>query len=151
MENSFFEVKMLSGAAAGFISYFLGGWDGWLATLCTCMGLDFISGIIAALLNKSKKTAGGGLESRQMFHGGLRKILVLVVVAMAVVLDQTLLPGQSAIRDAVCVYFIVEEGLSVLENVGTCGVKLPAVLVRTLEQLKSESEKLEKVEKDGDK
>ena len=145
MENGFIEVKMLSGAAAGFISYFLGGWDGWLAALCTFMGLDFVSGIIAALLNKSKKTAGGGLESRQMFHGGLRKILILVVVAVAVVLDQVILPGGAAIRDAVCVYFIVEEGLSILENTGACGVKLPAVLVKTLEQLKNENEKSGKV------
>ena len=145
MENSFFEFKILSGAAAGFVSYFLGGWDGWLAALCTFMGLDFISGIIAALLNKSKKTAGGGLESRQMFHGGLRKILILVIVAVAVVLDNTLLPGQSAIRDVVCGYYIAEEALSIMENAGACGVKLPTILVKTLEQLKSKNEEQEKV------
>ena len=136
MENWVLEFKLFSGVLAGGISYFLGGWGGWLAALCTFILLDFISGTIAALLNKSKKTAGGGLESRQMFHGGLRKILILVIVAVAVVLDHTLLPGQSTIRDVVCGYYIAEEALSILENAGTCGVKLPAILVKTLEQLK---------------
>ena len=136
MENWMLELKLFSGILAGGISYFLGGWDGWLAALCTFMALDFISGVIAALLNKSKKTAGGGLESRQMFHGGLRKILILVIVAVAVVLDHTLLPGQSTIRDVVCGYYIAEDALSILENAGACGVKLPGILLKTLEQLK---------------
>lgn len=139
MENWILEVKVFSGLIAGAISYFLGGWDGWLAALCTFIMLDFISGTIAALLNKSKKTAGGGLESRQMFHGGLRKILILVIVAVAVVLDHTLLPGQSTIRDVVCGYYIAEEALSIMENAGACGVKLPGILVKTLEQLKEKN------------
>lgn len=136
MENWILEVKFFSGLIAGWVSYFLGGWDGWLAALSTFIMLDFISGIIAALLNKSQKTAGGGLESRQMFHGGLRKLLILVIVAVAVVLDYTLLPGQSTIRDVVCGYYIAEEALSILENAGSCGVNLPAILVKALEQLK---------------
>ena len=141
MENWILEIKLCSGALAGAFSYFLGGWDGWLAALCSFIALDFISGIIAALLNKSKKTAGGGLESREMFHGGLRKILVLVIVAVAVVLDHTLLPGQSTIRDVVCGYYIAEEALSILENAGACGVNLPKILVKTLEQLKEKNAK----------
>ena len=71
-----------------------------------------------------------------MFHGGLRKILILVIVAVSVVLDHTLLPGQSTIRDVVCGYYIAEEALSILENAGACGVKLPGILLKTLEQLK---------------
>lgn len=139
MENWILEIKLFSGALAGIVSYFLGGWDGWLAALCSFMIFDFITGIIAGLLNKSKKTAGGGLESREMFHGGMRKILVLVIVAVAVVLDHTLMPGQSTIRDVVCGYYIAEEALSILENAGACGVNLPRFLVNVLEQLKEKS------------
>ena len=140
MENIYLQIKVVSGILAGGISYFLGGWDGWLAALCSFMVFDFITGTIAGLMNKSTKTAGGGLESREMFRGGLRKILVLVIVAVAVVLDHLLLPGQTAIRDVVCGYYIAEEALSILENAGACGVNLPQVLVNVLEQLKKQSE-----------
>lgn len=124
------------GIVGGAISTYLGGWDTALQTLVLFMALDYITGLmVAGIFHKSKKTSGGGLESRAGFKGLCRKGVVLLIVLVACRLD--LLTGSDFIRDSCVVAFVVNEAISIIENAGLMGVPIPDVITRTLEALKS--------------
>lgn len=133
----------------GFIIKALGGWDGSLKLLVAFMVVDYVTGLmVAGLFKNSPKTAGGGLESRAGFLGLLRKGLILLLVFLGTLLDA--LPGGGFIRPAICCFFISNEGLSVIENLGMMGVPCPTFLEDMLETLRKKGDSGEDDE-DGDK
>lgn len=125
-----------------------GGWDVTLQVLICCMAVDFITGwVVAAVFKTSPKSAGGKLESQASFKGLVRKGGILALVLVAVWLDKLL--GASYVRVAVCLFFIANEGLSILENLGLMGVPLPPFLKNMLEAMsdKNGDGKTDKVNK----
>lgn len=123
----------------GIIIKALGGWDGALQLLVACMAVDYLTGLVAAaVFKKSPKSKGGGLESHAGFVGLLRKGAVLLLVFLGTLLDS--LPGGGFVRPAVCCFFISNEGLSVLENLGLMGVPYPAFLRDMLETLRKKGD-----------
>lgn len=115
----------------------LGGWDIWLAALITTICLDIITGIVKALLMKSNKTQSGGLSSKSMFEGGIKKVFILLLVALSTVLDTIISPENTYIRVMVVSYYIANESLSILENIGACGIPLPQFLYSILDNLRN--------------
>lgn len=133
-------VILLVLAAVGTrIAKALGGWDSAMTTLIIIMAADYITGLmIAAVWHRSPKSSGGALESRAGFKGLFRKMLILISVLIAHQLDVSLhSPGM--IRTAVILFFIGNEGLSVIENMGIMGVPLPDIVRKSFEQLKAKS------------
>lgn len=133
-------VILLVLAAVGTgIAKALGGWDSAMTTLIIIMAADYITGLmIAAVWQRSPKSSGGALESRAGFKGLCRKMLILISVLIAHQLDVSLhSPGM--IRTAVILFFIGNEGLSVIENMGIMGVPLPDIVRKSFEQLKAKS------------
>lgn len=127
------------GAVGSFIAYSLGGWDASVITLLIFMGIDFITGlIVAGLFHKSNKTQNGALESRAGWKGLTKKCLTLLFIVIAVRLDMLL--GCNYIRDAVCISFILNELLSIVENAGLMGLPIPAVITKAIEVLKTKDE-----------
>lgn len=116
----------------------LGGWDIWLAALITTICIDILTGIIKSLLMKSNKTQSGGLSSKSMFEGGIKKIFILLLVALATVLDTIISPNDTYIRIMVVSYYIANESLSILENIGVCGIPLPQFLYSVLDSLRND-------------
>lgn len=126
-ENTFNTIVAIAGT---ILTYIFGGWDTALIVLVAMMALDYITGLTAATINKK-------LNSNIGFKGLLRKGLIAIVLIVAVLLDRLLNEGTWVFRTLVCYFYIANEGLSILENVGKCGVDLPDKLVDSLEQLKS--------------
>lgn len=127
-------------ALGGIAAQALGGWDVLLQVLVGFMAIDYLTGIIVAgLFHRSGKTPGGALSSRAGFLGLVRKCSILLLVLLAVLLDRA--AGSSLIRPAVCVFFIANEGLSVLENLGLMGVPYPRFLRDMLEALRDKGDK----------
>lgn len=116
----------------------LGGWDIWLTALITTICLDILTGIIKSLLMKSNKTLSGGLNSKSMFEGGIKRIFGLLLVALAAVLDTIISPDDTYIRVMVVSYYIANESLSIHENIGACGIPLPQFLYSILDSLKND-------------
>ena len=116
----------------------LGGWDIWLTALITTICLDILTGIIKSLLMKSNKTLSGGLNSKSMFEGGIKRIFGLLLVALVTVLDTIISPDDIYIRVMVVSYYIANESLSILENIGACGIPLPQFLYSILDSLKND-------------
>ena len=132
---------MLGAAAAvgGALSYVFGGWDASMNTLLILMGIDYVTGLVAAgVFHKSNKTKTGTLSSNAGFLGLCRKGAVLLLVLVGARLDVSL--GTAFVKDGVCAAFILNETLSVTENVGAMGVPVPAPIRRAVELLRSKGE-----------
>ena len=104
------------------------------------MILDWFTGgiMLPVVFKKSPKSENGTLESRAGFKGLCKKGMVLFYVLIGVRLDFLL--GTSYIRDAVCIGFIVNELLSIVENAGLMGIPMPESMAKVIDVLKKESQ-----------
>lgn len=117
------------------ISWAFGGWDVAMAALLICIGVDYVSGSIVALVfHKSSKTESGAYNSAYGIKGLFKKCLMLLFVLVAVQIDKIL--GTAYVRDAVCIGFCSNEILSIMENLGLAGIPMPAAVTKALEQLR---------------
>lgn len=137
------KLKALCSAAgaigSSIVGYMFGGWDTAIQTLLIFMAIDFISALIlAGVFHKSSKTESGALESKTCWKGLMRKGMTLLIVMVATRLDMA--TGQNFIRDAVCIAFIVNEAISIIENAGLMGVPIPDILMDAIDLLKRQKE-----------
>ena len=117
----------------GIAGFFFGSLDGLILALLAFMVLDYITGVIVGIMQKKLSSATG-------FEGLLKKGLILIVVSVGHILDTQLFGGESSVcRSAVIGFYIANEGLSIIENVGRMGMPLPKQLRKVLEQLKDEN------------
>ena len=120
----------------------LGGWDMALRVLIGFMILDYATGwLIAAVWHKSGKSETGALSSYAGFKGLIKKCMILALVWMAQLLD--LATGSDFVRDTVCLFFIANEGLSILENTAIMGVPYPAFIKNMLDAMREAADKAE--------
>lgn len=111
--------------------YLLGGWDVSLICLVVAIAIDYVSGIMKAFVMKE-------LSSKIGIRGLLKKVGVLMVVMLAVIVDRV--TGETGmIRNLVIYYFVANEGLSIIENLGQTGVPIPSSIKKALKALKKES------------
>lgn len=130
----------LSGVIGGYIAYLFGGWDTAMLTLIICMAIDYISGLtVAGVFRRSTKTDSGALESRAGWKGLCRKVMCLLLVMVAHMLD--LVIGTTYVRDAVIIGFIVNEVISITENAGLMGIPLPDVITKAIDVLQDRGDK----------
>lgn len=112
--------------------YLVGGFDIAIQSLLIVMVIDYLTGIASAIYNKN-------LSSKIGLKGIIKKFCYLLVVALSVVIDNLL--GQSGlIRNLVIYFFVANDGLSIIENMGEMNVKLPEKLIDALEQIKKKGE-----------
>lgn len=130
------------GMLGSLIASFFGGWTASLSTLLIFMGIDYITGLITAgVFHKSLKTKHGTLESRAGFKGLCRKGMILLFVLIGYRLDLAI--GTSYIRDAICISFIANELISIVENAGLMGLPIPTVLTKAIDVLKQRQQENE--------
>ena len=126
-------VNQLSFATiGGFIGWFWGGADGLLYALLTFIIVDYITGLMCGIIREE-------LSSDISFKGIFRKVLILMLVGVAHILDALVIGTGSVLRTAVICFYISNEGLSIIENAAELGLPIPAQLKRVLKQLKSDS------------
>ena len=134
MKYTFLGVLGVIGAA---IVGALGGWDTALQTLIIFMSIDYFSGlIVAAVFKASPKSQNGKLESRAGLKGLFRKVAMLAAVLMAFYLDQV--ASTDFVRDAACIAFICNEGISIIENFGLMGIPIPPVILNAIDALQGD-------------
>lgn len=141
MDISLLKISVMSavGLVGGLISNAFGGWNSAMTTLIIFMVLDYITGlVVAGVFKKSGKSKNGALESQAGFKGLCRKGMILLIVLVGCRLDIML--GTDYIRDAVCIAFIANETLSIIENAGLMGVPIPSVITKAIDVLKSKSD-----------
>ena len=127
----------VTGVLSTFVIHYLGGWDFALQTLVMFIVIDYITGMyIAGVLHKSPKTQTGGLSSEKGFHGIVKKIMLLVFVAIMYRLD--LFFGIDYLRNGTIVAYCVNELISIIENAGLMGVAVPDIVRKGIDLLNRE-------------
>ena len=130
-------VSFVTGAIGSLLINLIGKPTDDLIILLVLMTIDLIVGfLISAIWQKSTKTDSGKLSSRVMFKGIVKKFLTLVIVVIAYQLD--ILLAMNVIRHIVIIAFIVEEILSITENIAITGIKIPAIITKALDVLEKE-------------
>ena len=129
----------LVGAIGGWLAWMFGGWDAAMLSLLIFMGVDYLTGLIVAAAGKTPKKQGGGLSSKIGWKGLAKKCIVLLLILVAARLDAVL--DVHYVRAGVCVAFMCNELISILENAGLMGIRLPDVLTRAIELLQQKNSK----------
>lgn len=125
-------IIMIFGSIGSLLSFLLGGFDSVMIALLIFMVIDFLSGLILAIVfKKSKKTESGRLSSQAGILGLTKKIFILFLVAVSTQLDIIL--GTTFIRDGTVIGFISMEGISIIENASLAGLPIPRVIKNALE------------------
>lgn len=123
------ELGRLGLAGAGTVGiYLFGGWDAVLQALIALVVIDYITGVMAAYVEKS-------LNSEIGMKGIIKKVCIFLMVAVANIVDVSTGLEEPYLRTAVIMFFIANESLSALENMGRLGVPLPEFLKAALEKL----------------
>ena len=127
-------IQIAVAALGGWLGYFLGGVDGLLIALIVFMALDYLTGLMCAVLDKKLSSAVG-------FRGIFKKVLILMMVGIANIVDIHVVGTGSALRGAVICFYLSNEGLSLLEKAAYIGLPVPERLKEVLAQLHNRDEK----------
>ena len=122
------KVQIAITALGGWLGYFLGGMDGLMIALIVLMTLDYVSGVMCAIIDKKLSSAVG-------FKGICKKVFILMLVGVAHIIDLHVVGTGSALRGAVICFYMSNEGLSLLENAAHIGLPIPDKLRDILSQL----------------
>ena len=120
-------------AVGGWLGYFLGGCDGLLYALFAFVVIDYITGVMCAIINRELSSAVG-------FKGIFRKVLIFLLVGIANIIDVQVIGTGAVLRTAVIFFYISNEGVSLLENAGHLGLPIPEKIKTVLEQLHDRAE-----------
>lgn len=124
-------VKSIAAAVCALLGYLFGELDGMITALITLIVLDYITGIIAAVIEKR-------LSSEVGAKGIAKKVIMLLVVAVANVADRAVIGEGNVLRSVAAMFYIANEGISLLENGARLGVPMPRKLIDILAQIKDE-------------
>ncbi len=129
MKNIINNIQIIVVAIGGYLGYFLGGPDGFVYALITFVVIDYLTGLMAAIVERK-------LSSEIGFKGIFKKVLIFLLVAVGNIIDKNLIGTGSAVRTAVIFFYISNEGISIIENSIRIGLPVPEKLKSVLEQLK---------------
>ena len=133
-------IQVVISVIGGWLGYFLGGCDGLLYALIAFVVIDYITGVMCAINDKT-------LSSEVGFKGICRKVLIFLLVGIANILDIHVIGTGSVLRTAVIFFYISNEGVSLLENASHLGLPVPKKIKAVLEQLHERAEDDDKEEK----
>lgn len=126
-------IQLIFSALGGWLGYFLGGCDGLLYALIAFVVIDYITGVMCAIINRELSSAVG-------FKGIFRKVLIFLLVGIANIIDVQVIGTGAVLRTAVSFFYISNEGVSLLENAGHLGLPIPEKIKTVLEQLHDRAE-----------
>lgn len=129
-------IQLIFTGIGGWLGYFLGGWDGLLYALVAFVVVDYVTGVMCAINDKTLSSAVG-------FKGICRKVLIFMLVGIAQILDVNVIGTGSVLRTAVIFFYISNEGVSFLENATHLGLPVPEKIKDVLQQLHERSEETE--------
>ena len=126
-------IQLMLAAIGGWFGWFLGGADGFLYALIVFVAIDYITGVMCAIVDHK-------LSSEVGFKGICKKVLIFMMVGIGNIIDVQVLGQAGVLRTAVIFFYLSNEGVSMLENAGHLGLPIPAKLKDILVQLHSRSE-----------
>ena len=132
-------IQLVFTAVGGWLGWFLGGCDGLLFALIAFVAVDYITGVMCAVMDKNLSSAVG-------VKGICRKVLIFLLVGIAHILDAQVIGAGSVLRTAIIFFYLSNEGVSLLENAAHLGLPVPEKLKDVLKQLHDRAESKEEQE-----
>ena len=126
-------IQLIFTAIGGWLGYFLGGCDGLLYALIAFVVIDYITGMMCAVIYQK-------LSSEVGFKGIFKKVMIFLLVGIANILDVQVIGTGCVLRTAIIFFYISNEGVSLLENATYLGLPVPEKIKTVLEQLHNRSE-----------
>lgn len=133
MRNFIEAAQYAFAALGGAVGAVMGGFDGFLYALIVFVVVDYLTGVMVAVLDKK-------LSSEVGFHGIFKKVVIFALVAVGHIVDSYVIQNGSVIRTAVIFFYLSNEGISIRENASVLGLPVPQKLKDVLEQLKDGKE-----------
>lgn len=134
MKEFWYTIQLAFAAVGGWLGYFLGGCDGLLYALIAFVAIDYITGVMCAISDKT-------LSSEVGFKGICRKVLIFLLVGIGHIVDAQVIGSGGVLRTAVIFFYLSNEGVSLIENAAHLGLPVPDKLKAVLEQLHDRAEK----------
>lgn len=134
MKEFWTSIQVVFTAIGGWLGWFLGGCDGLMYALIAFVVVDYITGIMCAIVDKKLSSAVG-------FKGICKKVLIFLLVGVANILDVNIIGSGSVLRTAAIFFYLSNEGVSLLENASHLGLPVPNAIKEVLQQLHDRAEK----------
>ena len=134
MKDFISTLQLIFAAIGGYIGWFLGGFDGFLYALVAFVIIDYITGLMAAFIEKKLSSSIGS-------KGIFKKVLIFILVGIGHIIDLHIIKNGSAVRTAVIFFYLSNEGLSIIENATRIGLPVPEQLRIVFKELKKGDEK----------
>lgn len=128
MKSIWNSIQLVLSAVCGFLGWFFGSGDGFFYTLVAFAVIDYITGVMCAIVEKKLSSAVG-------FRGIFRKVLIFTMVGVGNIIDMYVFNTPGVLRTAVIFFYLSNEGISLLENATHLGLPVPHKLKNALEQL----------------
>lgn len=126
-------IRTISAAVGAAVGFLFGQLNGLFWAVIALMAIDYVTGVIVAVLNKR-------LSSEVGFRGLVKKLFILVLIAVAHIVDAQIIGQGAAVMTAVMLFFAANEGISILENAANLGLPVPKKLRDILEQLRKDDD-----------
>ncbi len=122
-------VQVYISVIGGILGALFGGFDALLYALIAFVALDYVSGVLLAMHNKK-------LSSKVGFKGICKKLFIFIVISMGTVIDTYIIGSGSSLRTLLIMFYLSNEGISIIENAGQIGLPLPQKLKDVIEKLR---------------
>ena len=122
------DIRLWSASIGAVLGNFIGGNDGLLYALIVFVVVDYITGVLCAVVEKNLASSIG-------FRGIFQKVMIFLLVGIANVLDTKILGAGTMLRSAVIFFYVANEGISILENAGRMGLPVPEKMKGVFRQL----------------
>ena len=136
MIETWHNIQIVIAAIGAVVGGFIGGVDGFMYTLIAFVIIDYVTGIMCAIVEKN-------LDSEVGARGIFKKVLIFLLVGIANMIDVNVIGQDAILRTAVIFFYLSNEGVSILENAGRLGLPIPKKLKAVLAQLREEDEEEE--------
>lgn len=127
------DIPLIMSAIGAALTLFIGPLDGIVLAVCVFMGVDYITGVISGAFSHE-------LSSKRGFRGLLKKVLILFIIGAVHTVEVAFLGDGTVLRDSMCMFYVGNEGISILENVHECGVRYPEKIEKLFEAWRDEND-----------
>ena len=122
------DIRLWSASIGAVLGNFIGGNDGLLYALIVFVIVDYITGVLCAVVENNLASSIG-------FRGIFQKVMIFLLVGIANVLDTKILGAGAMLRSAVIFFYVANEGISIMENAGRMGLPVPEKMKGVFRQL----------------
>jgi len=133
MEDMIEHIRLILAFVGGILGCIFGGFNSLIYALTAFVAIDYITGVLLAIRDKK-------ISSEVGYRGIVRKFLIFLIVSMGNIMDNYVLGTGSTLRTLVIMFYLANEGISILENAGLLGLPIPKKLREAIEKLNSSNE-----------